>query len=163
MRFPFRMPDIKTFFVFMIFFILFSSCTQMNVFEKDTTIPGMKWNANFIANGTVNISDTVSAYNIYIVMRHTDAYNYNNIWLNTGLQAPGDSMKFQKINLTIGNDASGWEGSGLNDIWEVRKLISGVPKRFIHPGVYNFSIQHLMRDNPLREVMSIGIRLEKAG
>lgn len=160
MRFP--LTGIKKLFILLLAVIFFSSCTRLDVFEKNTTIPGMKWNTNFIATGTVNISDTVSAYNIYIVMRHTDAYNYNNIWLNTGLQAPGDSMKFQKINLTLGNDASGWEGSGMNDIWEVRKLISGVPKRFIRSGLYNFSIQHIMRDDPLREVMSIGIRLEKA-
>lgn len=160
MRFP--STGIKKLFILLLIVILFSSCTRLDVFEKNTTIPGMKWNTNFIATGAVNISDTVSAYNIYIVMRHTDAYNYNNIWLNTGLQAPGDSMKFQKINLTLGNDASGWEGSGMNDIWEVRKLISGVPKRFIRSGLYNFSIQHIMRDDPLREVMSIGIRLEKA-
>ena len=161
MRSP--LTGIKKLFILLLAIILFSSCTRLDVFEKNTTIPGMKWNTNFIASGTVNISDTVSAYNIYIVMRHTDAYNYNNIWLNTGLQTPGDSMKFQKINLTLGNDASGWEGSGMNDIWEVRKLISGVPKRFIHSGRYNFSIQQIMRDDPLREVMSIGIRLEKAG
>lgn len=160
MRFP--LTGIKNLFILLFAVVFFSSCTQLDVFEKNTTIPGMKWNTNFIVTGAVNISDTLSAYNIYIVMRHTDAYNYNNIWLNTGLQAPGDSMKFQKINLTLGNDASGWEGSGMNDIWEVRKLISGVPKRFIRSGIYNFSIQHVMRDDPLREVMSIGIRLEKA-
>lgn len=160
MRFP--LTGIKNLFILLFAVVFFSSCTQSDVFEKNTTIPGMKWNTNFIVTGAVNISDTLSAYNIYIVMRHTDAYNYNNIWLNTGLQAPGDSMKFQKINLTLGNDASGWEGSGMNDIWEVRKLISGVPKRFIRSGIYNFSIQHVMRDDPLREVMSIGIRLEKA-
>ena len=158
----FSLTGNKNLFILLFAVVFFSSCTQLDVFEKNTTIPGMKWNTNFIATGAVNISDTVSAYKIYIVMRHTDAYNYNNIWLNTGLQAPGDSMKFQKINLTLGNDASGWEGSGMNDIWEVRKLISGVPKRFIRSGLYNFSIQHVMRDDPLREVMSIGIRLEKA-
>ena len=158
----FSLTGNKNLFILLFAVVFFSSCTQLDVFEKNTTIPGMKWNTNFIAAGAVNISDTVSAYNIYIVMRHTDAYDYNNIWLNTGLQAPGDSMKFQKINLTLGNDASGWEGSGMNDIWEVRKLISGVPKRFIRSGLYNFSIQHVMRDDPLREVMSIGIRLEKA-
>lgn len=162
MRSPFNITGIKTLFILIPAIIFFSSCTQLDMFEKNTTIPGMQWNTDFIATGAVNIFDTVSAFNIYIVLRHTDAYNYNNIWLNVGLQAPGDSMKFQKINLTLGNDASGWEGIGMNDIWEVRKLISGVPKRFLHTGLYTFSIQHVMRDNPLRNVMSIGIKLEKA-
>lgn len=148
--------------VWLLSVVLFSSCTELAVFEKNTVIPNMQWQNNFTAKGTVNISDTTAAYNIYIIIRHTDAYVYNNIWLNVGLQPPGDSMQFQKLNLTLGNDAAGWEGSGMNDIWEVRKLISGLPKRFMKKGEYNFSIQQIMRDDPLSGIMNAGIRLQKA-
>ena len=149
--------------VFLLATAAFSSCTEIEVFEKNTVIPNMQWQNNFSAKGTVKISDTASSYNIYIIIRHNDAYAYNNIWLNVGLQPPGDSMQYQKINLTLGNDAGGWEGSGMNDIWEVRKLISGLPKRFIKKGEYNFSVQQIMRDDPLKGIMNAGIRLQKAG
>lgn len=139
----------------------FSSCKNIDLFEKNTPIPGYKWQAAFNIRGSFHISDTVSAYNIYIVLRHTDAYAYNNIWLNVGLQAPGDSLKQQKINLSLGNDAQGWEGVGMNDIWELRKLISGGPRRFKQTGEYHFNITHIMRDDPLPGVMSVGLRLEK--
>ena len=137
------------------------SCKQIDVFEKNTNIPGLKWQSNFAATGTFNIEDTVSAYNLYVVLRHTDAYQYNNIWLNVGLQSPGDSLYFQKIDLGLGNDASGWEGTGMNDIWEVRKPLAQ-NKRFKKKGEYHFSIFHVMRDNPLLNVMSAGFRVEKA-
>ena len=79
------------------------------------------------------------------------------------MQAPGDtSLQFQKINLPLGSDAKGWEGVGMNDIWEVRKLISGTPKRFIKVGDYTFTIGQLMRDNPLQHIISAGLRIEKA-
>ncbi len=142
--------------------LLLFSCTQVSVFEKNTTIPHYEWTNNFNATGTFVISDTLAAYNIYIVMRHTDAYKYNNIWLNVGLQSPADSMYFQKLDLTLGNDISGWEGSGMNDIWEVRKLLNGQPRRFRKNGEYKFSIAQIMRDNPLKNVMSIGLRVQKA-
>ena len=75
------------------------SCTQIDIFEKNTAIPKYEWQQSFTAKGDFVISDTTSAYSIYLVLRHTDAYKYNNIWLNIGLQPPGDSMRLQKINL----------------------------------------------------------------
>ncbi|CAN5820970.1 hypothetical protein BH11BAC4_BH11BAC4_16200 [soil metagenome] len=142
--------------------IAFLSCTQVNVYEKNTPIPHYKWEQGFGASGNFIISDTLAAYNIYIVLRHTDAYNYNNIWLNIGLQSPGDTMFFQRVNLALANDAGGWEGTGMNDIWEVRKLLNGPPRRFIKNGEYKFSINQVMRDNPLPGIMSAGLRVQKA-
>lgn len=142
-----------------LFFI--SSCKQIDVFEKNTVIPNYEWKNDFSASGSFLIRDTTSAYNIYLVLRHTDAYKYNNIWLNIGLQPPGDSLIIQKVDLQLGDDANGWEGTGMNDIWEVRKLLNGQPRRFKQAGNYNFNISQIMRDNPLTNIMSVGIRIEK--
>ncbi|RYD80975.1 MAG: gliding motility lipoprotein GldH [Sphingobacteriales bacterium] len=143
----------------LVFFI--SSCRPVNVYEKNVQIPGLKWSSAFGASGSFEISDTLSSYNIYIVLRHTDAYKYNNIWLNVGLQSPGDSLYFQKVDLSLGSDAAGWEGTGMNDIWEVRKPLA-LNKRFKKNGAYQFNIFHIMRDNPLTDIMSAGLRVEKA-
>jgi gliding motility-associated lipoprotein GldH len=136
----------------------FNACSQIDLYEKNTPIPKLNWYANFNATGTFNITDTTSLYNVFVVLRHTDTYQYNNIWLNVGLQAPGDSMKTQKINLSLGSDAQGWEGAGMNDIWEVRKPIARLP---LKKGNYSFNIGQTMRDNPLEHIMSVGLRLEK--
>jgi gliding motility-associated lipoprotein GldH len=141
--------------------MLISSCTQIDIFEKNTEIPKYEWRTDFSATGEFLISDTVDKYNIYLVLRHTDAYQYNNIWLNIGLQPPADSMHIQKINLKLGNDLNGWDGAGMNDIWEVRKLLNGEPTRFKRSGRYRFGISQIMRDNPLLHVMSVGLRIEK--
>jgi hypothetical protein len=50
----------------------------------------------------------------------------------------------------------------MNDIWEVRKLISGQPRRFKKAGEDRFDIRHIMRDEPMQGIMSAGIRVEKA-
>ncbi len=147
-------------FVFLISVCFLNACTQIELFEKNTPIPNLKWLNNFNATGTFNITDTTSLYNIFVVLRHTDAYQYNNIWLNVALQAASDSVNMQKVNLSLGSDSQGWEGTGMNDIWELRKLIAKqVP---LKKGDYNFSIGQIMRDNPLQHIMSVGLRLEKA-
>lgn len=142
--------------------LLLTSCGSVDVFEKNTSIPSYAWSRSYHAEGDFQIVDTAALYNIYIVLRHLDKYPYNNIWLNVGLRSPGDSMYNQKVNLTLGNDVNGWEGTGMNDIWEVRKLISGQPRRFKKTGDYHFDITHIMRDEPLQGIMSAGLRVEKA-
>jgi gliding motility-associated lipoprotein GldH len=141
--------------------ICISSCTQLQLFEKNSTIPNNKWNANFTATGSFDIKDTGSFYNIYIIIRHTDAYKYNNIWLNIGFQAPADTIFNQKREIILGTDISGWVGVGMNDIWEVRELLTPIPRKFKKTGTYHFSIQHIMRDNPLLYIMAVGLRVQK--
>lgn len=138
-----------------------SSCTQLEVFEKNKTIPHNNWSTTLQPSFDFVIKDIKVRYNLYIVLRHTDAYRYNNIWLNVGTQSPGDSTRFQKFDLQLGSDATGWEGTGMDDIWEVRKLITNGPVTFNKAGNYHFSVAHIMRENPLPNVLSIGLRVEK--
>ncbi len=141
--------------------LLVGSCNQIEIFEKNTVIPGHEWKSSFSAKGDFVINDTLSAHSIYLVLRHTDSYKYNNIWLDIGLQPPGDSMHHQKVNIKLGDDANGWAGAGMNDIWELRSLLNDKPRRFIQPGKYSFTISQIMRDDPLPHVMSVGLRIEK--
>jgi gliding motility-associated lipoprotein GldH len=145
------------------FSLSLASCTRLEVFEKNTVIPQYKWDSNFACSGILNIADTSSYYNMYIVLRHTDAYAYNNIWLNVIMATKKDTVVNQKLDISLATDATGWEGVGMNDIWEQRKRISARPFRFKEKTDYQFTLTHLMRDNPLSGVMSAGIRIEKAG
>jgi gliding motility-associated lipoprotein GldH len=153
----FTHQSIARYSIIFLFVTIICSCTKTDVFEKNTNIPNLQWKSNFAAQGTFAITDTNSLYNTYIVLRHVDAYTYNNIWLNIGLQTPGDTMRYQKVNMQLGNDINGWEGTGMNDIWEIRKLFLTLKK----PGTYQFSITQIMRDDPLPNIMSAGLRVQK--
>ena len=138
-----------------------TACTRLDVFEKNVVIPKNQWPYSLQPAFDFSINDTTSSYNLYIVLRHTDAYRYNNIWLNVGTQSPGDSTRYQKFELQLGSDAKGWEGTGMDDIWELRKLITNGPVKFNKAGNYHFSVAQIMRENPLPNIMNIGIRVEK--
>lgn len=139
----------------------FSACVRMDYYEKSAVIPGHAWNTNNPVKGSFDISDTVSEYNIFLVLRHTDAYAFNNIWVQVDLKTPNDSLYSQKLDLSLGSDASGWEGSGMNDIWEVRKRLTANAQRFKTPGKYEYSLKQIMRENPLKHVMAVGLRVQK--
>lgn len=151
-------------FFYIIFFcgILLNACRQIDLYEQHSIIPDGKWYADKPVTGSFEIDDTTSAYNISLVIRHRDNYQYNNIWLNVGSQAPGDTMKFQRVEFTLGSDALGWEGTGMSDIWEVRKPLNVLPENFREKGIYTYSISQDMRNNPLEHILNVGLRVEKA-
>ena len=126
------------------------------------SIPGQEWAGSFKPEVTFTISDTVSSYNIYVVIRHTDAYNYNNLWINATVLQPGDtSPHSQRYNLILATNEKGWLGSAMDDIYEQRVLIQTQTK-FQKPGDYHFSFQQIMREDPLQHILNIGLRVEKA-
>jgi gliding motility-associated lipoprotein GldH len=144
------------------FITSFFACTpDMGVFEKNVSLPGQQWDGNYKPEIDFSITDTSSLYNIYLVLRHTDAYNYNNIWIRASVQQPGDSsVKSRQYDLALASNEKGWLGSAMDDIYEQRVLIQPQTK-FTKPGNYHFTLEEVMREDPLKHVLNVGIRVEK--
>lgn len=144
-------------------FLLFSCNPTVGVFEKNVDIPNHEWNSQFKPEIQFEVTDTAALYNIYVVLRHLDSYRFNNLWLNVYTKAPGDSVgSRQSLDLRLANDEKGWLGSGMDDIYEQRILVTRQPAQLAKAGVYKFMLENIMREDPLRGVMNAGIRVEKA-
>ena len=119
-----------------------------------------EWKTSEKPTFNFSIQDTVSLYNIYVIVRHDDAYHYNNLWLNITTEAPGSKPINQQVELTLANNTKGWLGSGIDDVFDHRIRITNAPIK-LKKGNYHFSLQHIMREDPLPFVLSAGIRVEK--
>ncbi|MGI8951611.1 MAG: gliding motility lipoprotein GldH [Chitinophagaceae bacterium] len=149
----------KNFFT-VIFISVLIACASINVFEKDAFFPNHIWSANYEPSFSFTISDTSSLYNFFIVLRHTDAYQYNNIWLNVTTIAPGDTAQTQQLNLKLGDNTKGWLGSAMDDIIEHRILITRNPVK-LKKGNYTFILQQIMRHDDLPNILNAGIYIQK--
>ena len=147
----------------LLFILLIHSCTPpVGVFEKNISIPDHEWSSSFKPEISFEIKDTAALYRLYVVLRHTDAYGFKNIWLNVGVQSPGgDKIYSNRINLLLASDEKGWLGKGMDDVFEHRASLENAPRNFPKPGIYKFTLQQIMREDPLDHVMNAGIRLEK--
>ena len=142
------------------FFVL--SCAKINVFEKNVSFKEHAWPGIVKPQIEFNITDTNSLYNIYIVLRHSDAYNFNNIWIKCTVITPGDTTKKSRdYNLTLATNDKGWSGIGMDDIFEHRVLIQPNTK-FSRAGNYQFILQQVMREDPLENILNVGMRVERA-
>ena len=139
-----------------------AACEPINTFEKSVPVPGQQWESSFKPQINFEITDTTSLYNVYVVLRHRNAYGYNNIWIRGTVQEPADTTtKTQQYDLRLANDETGWLGKGMDDIFEHRILIQQ-RTRFTRAGEYRFKLEHTMREDPLQHVMNIGLRIEKS-
>lgn len=142
----------------------FTSCTHIDLFEKSVTLPGHKWDNTYKPSFTFNIKDTTSAYNLFIVLRHNDKYNFNNIYLNLITRQPGqDTTQKARYDLILATDVEGWRGTGMDDIYEHRIPLTASNQqfRFRKPGDYTFILEQIMRENPLKNILNVGLRIEK--
>lgn len=143
-------------------YIILASCNRIDLFERTVSIPGHSWNNSFRPTFNFKIEDTTHAYKAYIIVRHTDAYKYQNIYMTLQVKYPGiDSIISDKINLQLADNSHGWYGSGMDDIWEFRYPLNKKPIH-LRKGDYVFTLEQIMRDNPLPYIMNVGIRVERA-
>jgi gliding motility-associated lipoprotein GldH len=151
---------LKKFLFFIALILLLFSCSTVDVYEKTESFPDHAWSSKNKLTFQFDITDTAVRYNIYAVIRHLDAYHWNNIWLNVTTIAPGDNANTQQVNLQLGDNVKGWLGAEMDDIVEQRVLLTRTPVQ-LKQGRYTFTVQQIMREDPLQYVMNAGIRVEK--
>jgi gliding motility-associated lipoprotein GldH len=141
--------------------MMLAACQQVALFERIKNIPGGSWNSSEQPEIALQITDTSASYKLYAVVRHTNLYPYRNLWLNVGLQLPGDSgYKTERFDIALAG-ADQWLGKGMDDVYEIRPLLFPAQVRFSKPGAVKFKLQQAMRQNPLPGVLQVGIRIEK--
>jgi gliding motility-associated lipoprotein GldH len=154
---------LTSYFLLLTSYIFISSCSAVDLYEKTVAIPGHKWQGSFKPEFQFEIKDNTVPYNVFFVIRHTEKYNYNNIFINLSSKEPAkDSFVTQRLDVTLATNDKGWLGTGMDDIYEQRmKLSPGEGTWFPKPGTYTFRLEQIMRDQPLEHVMNAGIRIEK--
>jgi gliding motility-associated lipoprotein GldH len=148
--------------------VMLSGCLDSPYYQKQASIPLYKWDYKFTPTFEFEVTDTTYLYNVYFIIRHTDAYPYANVWMNMYRKEPGDTtFTKQRINVQLaipaGKNAGQWMGRGMGELWEQRLAIShpGDPEILSKKGKYVFRFEQNMRINPLPEILQVGLRVEK--
>lgn len=147
-------------FLTLIVFILLAGCETVQLYEQNTSYPDHQWSSKQANTYKCAIEDTNTLYNIYFVIRHHNAYHYKNIWVELSTKSPNGIITKEAVNLNLADDEKGWLGTGMDDIYDQRIPITVQPIR-LQKGIYEFTLQHTMREDPLQNILATGIRVEK--
>jgi gliding motility-associated lipoprotein GldH len=136
------------------------SCTTIDLYERTVPIPNHAWQKGFRPSFDFIIKDTTSHYQPFLVLRHNEKYNYNNIYIILSIQGPGqDTAQKYQLDIPLATN-EGWKTkAAMDDIYEHRIALD-IPK-LLKAGNYKFTLEQIMRENPLQNVLDAGIRVEK--
>lgn len=149
------------------FLFLFSgllACSRIDLYERVEPIPGHAWQSSFRPSFTFDIQDTTVPYQLFLILRHNNRYNYNNIWINLYRRKPDGQTSRVPYELQLATNERGWLAEGMDDIYEHRIPLTPPPNDsfyFNRAGAYTFTVEHIMREDPLGNMMNVGLRLEQ--
>jgi gliding motility-associated lipoprotein GldH len=144
--------------------LILIGCDEQRVFEKNVDLAGNQWYIDTVPSFSFRIDDVSIPYNIYYNVRNAVNYPYYNLYVTYYLQdSSGKQLSSALQNLLLADAKTGKPlGDGLGDIFD-HQILSLKEYRFPYAGTYTFRIRQYMRQDPLPLIMSVGVRVEKAG
>ncbi len=140
--------------------IALSSCVKNNRYESAHTIQNENWDKTDTAFFKVNISDTTAKYNMYLKIRRSINYPYSNLWLRTYTKLP-DSAKAVSSDLEITLEEKNGKPTGNQFGNNIEHLILIQDHVKMKKGLYKIWLLQNMRDDVLKGVLNIGLRIER--
>ena len=139
------------------------SCDNKRVYEANNDFESHSWVVDTVPAFTFEIKDPDIAYNILYNVRNSVAYPYQNLYVTYYLEDTlGRQIKSGLHNMILFDPKTGKpQGSGLGDIFD-HQILALPQYKFDSAGVYQFRIEHYMRTTELPDILSIGVRVEKA-
>jgi gliding motility-associated lipoprotein GldH len=139
-------------------------CDTNAVYKEYTDIEDGKWYIKNAPSFTFDIKDASIPYNIYYNLRNSLSYGYYNLYLTRYLRdSTGRELESRLDELILMDPKTGKpNGDGIGDIFD-HKFLMKRNYRFPKPGQYTMQIRQYMRQDPLLNVLSVGITVEKAG
>jgi gliding motility-associated lipoprotein GldH len=140
-----------------------TSCDTIDLYEKTVPLKDHQWQSSYKPEFRFTVKDSTQPYQLFVVLRHNEKYNWNNMWVNLEAEMPGAPKKVFKLELPLATNDKGWLGTAMDDIYEDRIPVTLDPSQFNfqRAGEYRFTLQHVMREDPLQHVMNVGLRIEK--
>lgn len=145
---------------FIICVLLFSGCNNKTVFQDSEAIPSSAWNIDNIIDFGVAIEDTVHLHELYLLVRNTTDYPYRNLYLFLDIEFPDKRILRDTIECILANRDGQWTGKGFGSILS-NSLLFRDDVWFPVAGTYTFRLQQGMREEALKGLSDIGIRIER--
>ena len=138
-----------------------TGCGNGNVIiDKNNDVENHNWTYVNKFRYDAVIQDINADYTISVNLRVTGDYKYSNMFILLTEVGPDKSTKTTRFELKLADKDGAWLGEGSGNLYSYQlPVITGY--KFPAKGTYTFYIEQNMRDNPLREVSDVGLRVEK--
>jgi len=125
--------------------VLFTSRDSNTIVSESRSLSGV-WNKNESIDFTLPQLDTLKSYNLFVNLRTTNDYRFNNIFLIISMEFPHGKTITDTLEYKMANPDGTWLGVGIGNIKE-NKLWYKENVSFLEKGNYKIRINHAVRNN----------------
>ena len=148
----------------LLFFLVvgFVSCQNENKKEVYHSFNNNTWNTDSIVSFELDNIDTTSSHDLYLMVRHTTNFKFQNLFLFTNFENQQDTLE-----LFLSEKSGRWLGKGFGEIKELKIRIKK-NVNFKENQDQIFSVEQAMRYEDLEktinltEIVAVGIGLYKS-
>ncbi|MDR1653147.1 MAG: gliding motility lipoprotein GldH [Prevotellaceae bacterium] len=154
----------KYFIITIIILICIAGCTNSDVFFKYKKIRSSGWDKDSTLVFDFVIADTSLTYNVYVNIRNTSEYPYQNFWffIKKSTAKRGNTFAVfatDTIECYLADGRGKWLGNGIGAAYEMPLLIE--QGAVFDSNTCRYEIVQGMRCDILRGISDIGLRVEK--
>lgn len=142
------------------------SCSDNKIVHGDIKTVGDAWKKEEVVYFDIPPLDTLQSYNVFLNLRNSHQYPYNNIYLIVGLEYPNGKQEVDTLQYRMAYPNGEWMGEGIGSLKE-SLLWYKEDFRFLEEGNYKLSIQQAVRKNGevegeavLKGITDVGFRIE---
>ena len=146
---------------------LLASCNSDAVFSSNTSFSD-GWALQDSVKVDLPEMDSLSAYNLFINVRNSNDYPFNNLFLIVSMEYPQGKTETDTLEYRMANADGTWMGTGIGSVKE-NKLWYKENVRFFEEGNYVIKIGHAVRNNgevegvsQLEGIADVGYSIEAA-
>ena len=148
--------------IFGFFILLLLVCCSSNTESSYNVFEENSWHADSVIIFNNNVADSITKHNLYLKIRHTTDFEYQNIFLFIGFEEIKDT-----IEVILSEKNGKWLGSGFGDVKEVEYCFAK-DITFNSKKTSIVSVEQAMRygDKPaitnLKAIIALGIKIKKS-
>lgn len=148
----------KFFMLLVILCYTLSSCSDSWYDSYVST--GGNWDKNDPLKFEVSVTDTLQSSSIFINIRNRGNYPYSNLYLFVTTTAPTGNFITDTLQVQLAKPSGRWLGKGYGSLFSLQ-----IPYRrnirFPFTGIYTFTVEQGMRDDVLKGIEDIGLKIQQ--
>jgi len=139
--------------------LLLASCSHNELFFEYHSFKKEGWERNDAAAFHINTNNTTDLFDVSMEIRNNNDYPFRNIWLFVDYQSPGGKVRTDTIGVDLADIYGKWYGKGISLYSLSIPYETGI--RFPQEGTYTYFIRHGMREDLLKGISDIGLKISK--
>lgn len=116
------------------------------------------WSKDSVYEFPFTIDEVDGVYQTQLIIRHTDNYSNQNLWLFVEQTTPAGTLRRDTVQYLLADEFGRWTGSGIGSIYE-NVCIYQQRVRYRTAGRYTLRVTHGMRYDTLDGISDVGVKI----